>query len=256
MNSYYEKIGSETRCIDEEIPFEVPENWEFCRLNFVCWLGDGEKITGESLPYLEAKYLRGKSEATILNAGKVINPNTKVILVDGENSGEVFDIVERGYIGSTFRTMNIASSVNEQYVQIILEFYKNLFRDSKIGAAIPHLNKKLFHNLVIAIPPFSEQKRIIDRLNSITLLILKYCDFEKEETQLETEFPEKFKKSILQYAIQGKLVTQNSDDEPASVLLEKIQKEKEQLIKEGKIKRNKNESVIYKNTDDNSYCCR
>ncbi|MDR0207414.1 MAG: restriction endonuclease subunit S, partial [Bacteroidales bacterium] len=235
-NSYYEKIGEKVRCIDEEIPFEVPESWEFCCLNFVCWLGDGEKLTGEMLPYLEAKYLRRKCEATILKAGKVVNPNTKVILVDGENSGEVFDITERGYMGSTFKTMNIALSVDEQYIQIILEFYKNLFRDSKIGAAIPHLNKKLFHNLIIAIPPFSEQKRIIDRLSVITLLILRYFAFEKEEVLLESEFPNKFKKSILQYAIQGKLVAQDFDDEPASALLEKIRKEKEQLIKEGKIK--------------------
>jgi len=198
MSSYYEKIGNETRSIDEEIPFEIPENWEFCRLSFVCWLGDGEKITGESLPYLEARYLRGKNKATLQKAGKVINPNTKVILVDGENSGEVFDITERGYIGSTFRTMNIAPNIYDQYIQIILEFYKNLFRDSKIGAAIPHLNKKLFQNLIIAIPPFSEQKRIIDRLDITTLLLLKYSVLEKEETQLENTFPEKLKKSTLQ----------------------------------------------------------
>jgi type I restriction enzyme S subunit len=252
-NSYYEKIGNETRCIDEEIPFDVPDGWEFCRLNFVCWLGDGEKLVGEPLPYLEAKYLRGKSDATILNSGKVVNPNTKVILVDGENSGEVFDITERGYIGSTFKTINIAQNIYERYIQIVLEFYKNLFRDSKIGAAIPHLNKRLFHNLIIAIPPLSEQKRIIDKLNTITPLLLKYLDFESKEVQLEIEFPERLKKSILQYAIQGALVAQNPSDEPASVLLDKIRREKEQLLKAGKIKKDKSESVIFKNTADNSY---
>jgi type I restriction enzyme S subunit len=252
-NSYYEKIGNETRCIDEEIPFEVPEGWEFCRLNFVCWLGDGEKLTGEPLPYLEAKYLRGKSDATILNSGKVVNPNSKVILVDGENSGEVFDITERGYIGSTFKTMNIATNIYERYIQIILEFYKNLFRDSKVGAAIPHLNKKLFHNLIIAIPPYSEQKRILDRLDTLTPMLLKYFAFEIQESQLTDTFPDALKKSILQYAIQGKLVAQNPNDEPASVLLEKICKEKKQLIKSGKLKRDKTESFIYKDTSDNSY---
>ncbi|MDR2918093.1 MAG: restriction endonuclease subunit S [Tannerella sp.] len=246
-------MGNETRCIDEEIPFDVPDSWEFCRLNFVCWLGDGEKLTGEPLPYLEAKYLRGKSDATILNSGKVVNPNTKVILVDGENSGEVFDITERGYIGSTFKTINIAQNIYERYIQIVLEFYKNLFRDSKIGAAIPHLNKRLFHNLIIAIPPLSEQKRIIDKLNTITPLLLKYLDFENKEVQLEIEFPERLKKSILQYAIQGTLVAQNPSDEPASVLLDKIRREKEQLLKTGKIKKDKSESVIFKNTADNSY---
>jgi type I restriction enzyme S subunit len=253
-NSYYEKIGTQTRCIDEEIPFEVPEGWEFCRLNFVCWLGDGKKQTGEALPYLEAKYLRGKSDATILNSGKVVNPNSKVILVDGENSGEVFDIMERGYIGSTFKTMNIAPNIYERYVQIILEFYKNLFRDSKVGAAIPHLNKKLFHNLIIAIPPYSEQKRILDRLDTLTPMLLRYSAVEVQESQLTDTFPDALKKSILQSAIQGKLVAQNPDDEPASVLLDKIRKEKEQLIKSGKLKRDKTESFIYKDTADNSYC--
>jgi type I restriction enzyme S subunit len=231
----------------------VPESWEFCRLNFVCWLGDGEKQTGESLPYLEAKYLRGKSDATILNSGKVVNPDTKVILVDGENSGEVFDISERGYIGSTFKTMNIAPNIYERYIQVILEFYKNMFRDSKIGAAIPHLNKKLFHNLIIAVPPYSEQKRILDRLDTITPMLLQYSDYEEKETKLNDTFPDALKKSILQYAIQGKLVAQNPNDEPASVLLEKIRLEKQKLIKAGKIKPDKNESFIYKNTEDNSY---
>jgi type I restriction enzyme S subunit len=252
-NSYYEKIGTVVKCIDDEIPFGVPDSWELCRLNFVCWLGDGEKNTGESLPYLEAKYLRGKSDATILNSGKVVNPDTKVILVDGENSGEVFDISERGYIGSTFKTMNIAPDIYERYIQVILEFYKNLFRDSKIGAAIPHLNKKLFHNLIITIPPYSEQKRILDRLDTITPMLFLYSDIEEKETKLNDTFPDALKKSILQSAIQGKLVAQNSDDESASVLLEKIRKEKEKLIKAGKLKRDKKESFIYKDAADNSY---
>jgi type I restriction enzyme S subunit len=160
----------------------VPEGWEFCRLNFVYWLGDGEKQTGESLPsYLESKYLHNKSDATILNSGKIVNPDTRVFWLMAKIRAKFFDVLVRGYIGSTFKTMNIAPNIYERYVQIILEFYKNLFRDNKIGSAIPHLNKKLFHNLIILILPFSEQKRILDRLDIISPILLKYSDLEEQE---------------------------------------------------------------------------
>ena len=102
-------------------------------------------------------------------------------------------------------------------------------------------------------PPISEQERIVEQIENFEPLLVRFDKLEQQQSLLETEFPEKLKKSILQYAIEGKLVAQNPKDEPASVLLKKIRKEKEQLIKEGKIKRNKNESIIYKNTDDNSY---
>ena len=132
-------------------------------------------------------------------------------------------------------------------------FNRELYRNSKTGAAIPHLNKNLFRNSLIALPPLAEQQRIVDRINSFEPLLTKYDSLEKKLSVLEAEFPEKLKKSILQYAIEGKLVKQDPNDEPASVLLERIKAEKERLIKEGKIKRDKNESYIYQGDDKNYY---
>ena len=115
------------------------------------------------------------------------------------------------------------------------------------------LNKDKMSNMYIPLPPLEEQQRIVDKINSFEPLLEKYDIIEKELSKLEKEFPEKLKKSILQYAIEGKLVKQDPNDEPASVLLERIKQEKERLIKEGKIKRDKNESYIYQGDDKNYY---
>jgi len=115
------------------------------------------------------------------------------------------------------------------------------------------LNKEKMSSMLIPLPPISEQRRIIDKINSFEPLIQEYDKNEKLLTELESTFAEKLKKSILQYAIEGKLVKQDPNDEPASVLLERIKAEKEKLIKEGKIKRDKNESYIYQGDDKNYY---
>ena len=115
------------------------------------------------------------------------------------------------------------------------------------------LNKEKMSRMLIPLPPLNEQNRIISKLISTEPLISKYNDIENRLSVLESEFPEKLKKSILQYAIEGKLVKQDPNDEPASVLLERIKAEKEKLIKEGKIKRDKNESYIYQGDDKNYY---
>ena len=115
------------------------------------------------------------------------------------------------------------------------------------------LNKEKMNSMLIPLPPIKEQNRIISKLLESEPLIVKYGDIENKLSLLESEFPEKLKKSILQYAIEGKLVKQDPNDEPASVLLERIKVEKEKLIKEGKIKRDKNESYIYQGDDKNYY---
>lgn len=115
------------------------------------------------------------------------------------------------------------------------------------------LNKEKMNSMLIPLPPIKEQNRIISKLLESEPLIVKYGDIENKLSLLESEFPEKLKKSILQYAIEGKLVKQDPNDEPASVLLERIKAEKEKLIKEGKIKRDKNESYIFQGDDKNYY---
>lgn len=166
-NKYYEKLGGKITEITEEIPYELPNKWTFVRLSNLCWLDDGTKASGEKLPYLDAKYHRGKSEVTYLTQGKIVEPPCKAILVDGENSGEIFNITEKGYLGSTFKVLQISKCISEEWLHILLNTYRDLFKNSKVGAAIPHLNKNLFRNLIVGLPPFEEQQRITDRIEKL-----------------------------------------------------------------------------------------
>ena len=145
----------------------MPENWEFSRLFNLAWLDDGEKSKGETLPYLDAKTLRGKQAPVFINQGKIVEAGTNVILVDGENSGEVFEVPYRGYIGSTFKVLQVSKHIEKGFIKIILDFYKTLFKENKTGSAIPHLNKKIFKSLVVGLPPINEQKVIISKVKSV-----------------------------------------------------------------------------------------
>lgn len=167
-NRYYEQIGSDIEEI--EVNFNFPNNWSVCRLKELCQLTDGEKTEG-SYPCLDAKYLRGKSSATILNGGKMVYKNDNIILVDGENSGEVFTVPCDGYMGSTFKQLWISRQVDKVFVLLIILFYKSMLRNSKKGAAIPHLNKELFYNIIVGVPPILEQKRITNRVSELFDLI-------------------------------------------------------------------------------------
>ena len=212
----------------------------------MCALENGKKVENLSLPLLDAKFLRAQKTATLLSKGIKVEKDELIILVDGENSGEVFIAPEDGFLGSTFKKLFITPETYREYTLIILKFYQDLFRNSKKGAAIPHLDKHLFHDLLVGIPPFKEQKRIVSKIESLEPFIDDYNQTETELSKLNETFPDQIKKSILQYAIQGKLVPQDPSDEPASVLLEKIKAEKQKLIKAGKIKKDKQESYIYK----------
>ena len=235
------------------MPFDIPNNWTWIRQKNICWLDNGLKTKGDKLPYLEAKVIRGLKQPIILDEGVIVNCNQRVILVDGENSGEIMIPPYEGYMGSTFKIFSATNFYNYNFLLFIFLLNKNLYKNSKVGAAIPHLNKDIFRESFIVVPPLGEQQRIVDKINSFEPLLEKYDKVEKELSKLEKEFPEKLKKSILQYAIEGKLVKQDPNDEPASVLLERIKQEKERLIKEGKIKRDKNESYIYQGDDKNYY---
>ena len=160
-NKYYEQIGSEVTEI--ELSFEIPNSWSLARLNAVCQLTDGLKTIGKQC-LLDARFLRGKSSETIAEQGKLVHKGDNIVLVDGENSGEVFIVPQDGYMGSTFKQLWISSSMYEPYVLAFIRFYKETLRNSKKGAAIPHLNKELFYGLIIGIPPFQEQKRIVQKI--------------------------------------------------------------------------------------------
>ena len=158
---------------EDEIPFEIPESWCWCRLGEICKLIDGEKVKEVKLPLLDAKYLRGKKDATIVSEGKVANVNDLLILVDGENSGEVFVNKEKGIMGSTFKQLFICEKLYLPYILKFIEMHKDLLRNSKKGAAIPHLNKDIFFGLLLPLPPLSEQKRIVAAIEKMLPLCEK-----------------------------------------------------------------------------------
>ena len=161
---------------DDEIPYDIPENWKWARLGEVCNLLNGNKITNTNLPLLNAKYLRTRQERQMYTEGIKVNKHDYIILVDGENSGEVFRAFEDGILGSTFKILNINSNLYNNYILYILYFYKDIFKKSKKGAAIPHLDKELFKNILIPLPPLREQERIVKKVDEL----LTYCNKLKE----------------------------------------------------------------------------
>ena len=167
-NKYYEQIGGEVTEIEH--PLDFPSSWSLARLNAVCQLTDGLKTTGKQC-LLDAKYLRGKSSGTIVEQGKLVYKGDNIMLVDGENSGEVFIVPQDGYMGSTFKQLWISSSMYEPYVLAFIQFYKETLRNSKKGAAIPHLNKELFYGLIIGIPPLQEQRIIVQKIEQLMQLL-------------------------------------------------------------------------------------
>ena len=169
-NKYYEKIGKNVTEIESDYSF--PNSWAITRLSSICILTDGEKKEGQNI-CLDAKFLRGKTEGDYLQKGRFVQKGDNIILVDGENSGEVFTIPRNGYMGSTFKKLWVNPVMDLQYVLYFIQFYKDLLRNSKKGAAIPHLNKGLFYSLLIGIPPLSEQQRIVNTIQNIFRCIEK-----------------------------------------------------------------------------------
>lgn len=225
----------------------IPEEWGSLKTGEVFELITGEKVAnGEDLPLLDAKYFRGK-QFSKTNKGNLANKNDVLILVDGENSGETFLCTEPGYMGSTFKSLFIPSCINRDFALYFLEMNRKTLRDNKRGAAIPHLDKKLFFNFIFPIPSLAEQKRIVEKVDE---LMARVADLEQSANalaSLKKAFPDDIKASLLQAAMQGKLTKQLPEDGSAEDLLEEIKAEKEKLIAEGKIKKQKPLAPI---TDD------
>jgi len=241
---------------EEEIPFEIPESWEWVRLGKI-----GLVQTGTTPPKTHPEYFNGDipfiKPADITTKG--INYNNESLTKLGITKGRLIEqnsvmmVCIGGSIGKAYFTEQI-TSCNQQInaitpfssisTKLVFSFMSTFFflesvKRNATGTATPIINKNLWSNLVIPLPPLEEQKRIVSKLEEIMPLIDEYDKLEQKLSKLEEDFPEKLKKSILQYAVQGKLIPQSPTDEPASILLEKIKTEKAQLIKDKKIKKQK-----------------
>ena len=145
----------------------LPECWKEIAMGEICKLYDGEKVSGPSLTYIDVKYLRGSKVGEFVTSGKYVPQGSTLILVDGENSGEVFTTPIDGYQGSTFKILGITEYFDKEYVLLLIKRSQKLLRENKVGSAIPHLNKKMFKELIVPVPPLVEQKRIVAIVNML-----------------------------------------------------------------------------------------
>lgn len=156
---------------EEEKPFEIPGSWEWVRLGEVVDILGNKKEKGLKLPYLDVKFLRGKNTNNFKDTGMLSEVGDILILVDGQNSGELFEVKEIGYVGSTLRKLYISKEIYMQYIVKNIEFNQKIYVDNKTGSAIPHLDRNLFNNTLIPLPPLAEQKRIVKKVDELFALI-------------------------------------------------------------------------------------
>ena len=268
-NTPYEKIGDEVRSLADETPFDIPDSWEWVTLQTIATssLGktlDKAKNKGDLKPYLCSinVYWDGIDLTTVKEARLEENELPKYLLRPGDlliceggdvGRSAVWESTQEMYYQNALHRVRFYGGINPHYFQLLLECYKgNQILDAySKGMTIKHLVQTALNTIVFPLPPLSEQTRIVDAVNRLLPYLHSYDKAEQKLTALNTAFPEALKKSILQEAVQGKLVPQDPSDEPAEALLERIRVEKQRLIKEGKIKKDKHESVIFRR--DNSH---
>lgn len=267
----YEKVGkNEPVCIADEVPFDIPESWEWVRLKTLTYNHGQKKPTSEfcyiDIGSIDNKHQKLNEQETIVVPEKAASRARKIV-----NEGDILYSTVRPYlhnmciinrefsreaIASTgFAVLKCCADYSNEFLFYYMmspdfDSYANDTANSK-GVAYPAINDERLSMALVPIPPVSEQRRILKQLLEILPTIQMYDITHQRLEKLNDTFPAQLKKSILQDAVQGKLVLQDPADEPASALLERIRAEKEQLIKEGKIKRDKHESVIFRR--DNSY---
>ncbi|EQA6559095.1 restriction endonuclease subunit S [Campylobacter upsaliensis] len=186
-----------------EAPFTIPTSWAWVKLGDICEIISGEIIDlqEENLPLLDVKYLRSKGDKKLENSGNFANANDRLILMDGENSGEIFITKEKGFLGSTLKKLEFSSLSQVEFMDFMLLCYKDFFKGNKKGAAIPHLDRKLFTNLSIPLPPLCEQQEIVKKLD---LLVTLANDFAITKENLK-RIEKRIEKSLLKLALEGSL---------------------------------------------------
>ena len=244
------------------MPFDIPKNWVWCRLENILILVSGQDLTPEKyntttdgIPYITGASNIDNNENVILNrwTTKPVSIAIKddlLITCKGTIGKMAFLQENKVHIARQIMAIRPILECDMRYIKIVLEnliFHLN----STAKSMIPGISRNDVLKLLLPFPPLAEQKRIVAKIEELEPLIEQYTKAETELSKLNTNFPNQLKKSILQYAIQGKLVPQNPEDEPANILLEKIRAEKQKLKKEKKIKKEKNESIIF--TRDKSH---
>ena len=258
--TFCEQIGKEIRDISDEIPFEIPESWEWCRLDTIFQHNTGKALNSSKSQGIKMQYITTSNlywNKFKLDKLKEMSFTENEVEKCTVTKGDLL-VCEGGDIGRSAiwnydYPMRIQNHIHRvrPYLQIniyffyyIFYFYKNAGLIGGKGIGIQGLSTNALGSLFIPLPPLAEQKRIVAKIEELLPYIEKYEQAETKLTALNKSFSEMLKKSILQEAVQGKLVPQNPDDEPASILLERIRAEKQELIRQGKIKKSKHESII------------
>ena len=258
--AFCEQIGKEIRDISDEIPFEIPDSWEWVRLGIISTYNQTKQkinakdadvsIWGLDLEDIEkgggllVKKTVGERKAvgdkTVFTKGDILYSKLRPYLL------KILVAPDSGICTPEIVPFTVYGGISAEYIVNFLKspYVDGLVNGETYGIKMPRAGTDTMISLLVPLPPINEQHRIVAKIEALLPYIERYGKAEEHLTTLNTTFPEALKKSILQEAVQGKLVPQNPDDEPASVLLERIRAEKQELIKQGKIKQNKNESVI------------
>ena len=275
--NFCEKIGNEIRDISDEIPFDIPDTWEWVRLGFIStynqtkqkinakdaddsmWGLDLEDIEkgGKLLEKKTVGERKAVGDKTIFRKGDILYSKLRPYLL------KILIAPDSGICTPEIIPFKVYCGISAEYIVNLLKspYVDKLVNGETYGIKMPRAGTETMIGLLVPVPPTKEQNRIVAKIKELMPYIEKYEQTEKQLTKLNETFPEMLKKSILQQAVQGKLVPQNPDDEPASILLERIRAGKQSLIKAGKIKKDKHESVIitrdkipYEITDGKERC--
>ena len=256
-NTPYEKIGDEVRSLADEVPFDIPDSWEWVRFGNIVANYDSKRrpVTKEQRKNEHGYYDYYGATGAIDRVDDYIFEGEYLMI--GEDGGNFFTERDNAFIASgRFWANNHVHIV--QPILCDIHFLKHFLDSCNLpkmglinGIAVPKLNQEHLNSILVPLPPLSEQEAIVAELSKYAPLLDEYQLAYSEIKLLNDSFPERLKKSILQEAVQGKLVPQDPSDEPAEALLERIRAEKQRLIKEGKIKKDKHESVIFRR--DNSH---
>ena len=266
-NTPYEKIGDEVRSLSDEVPFDIPDSWEWVRLGNISsyaetkqkvnatsadpsiWGLDLEDIEkgGRLLEHKTVGERKAVGDKTVFTKGDVLYSKLRPYLL------KILVAPDDGICTPEIVPFRVYGGIDPNYIVNYLKspYVDNLINSITYGVKMPRVGTETMTSLLVPVPPLEEQQRIVEKIAEVASAVSAYdVAYQKTET-LNSAFPEALKKSILQEAVQGKLVPQDPSDEPAEALLERIRAEKQRLIKEDKIKKDKHESVIFRR--DNSH---